>query len=328
MSAALARSVDVTNFDTLERLSNVLAKAADACPKAFFGKPATVAAVILFGQEVGLTPMMALRSVHVISGKMVMSAELMLTLALQRGVKAKWAEASNDAATLVLTRNGEEMLPVRFTLADAKTAELLGNPTWKKFPGNMLRARCIANAIRMHCPDVLGPCIYSEEEMRDLEESAPAAPPAGSKRDAAIATLTRPAADGQDSVAPPGVFLGDLTDAPDSGMRTESTKSHIKHHVATPDALFEWLKARAPFIAKAEGNQRKYITSVIESMSTRVKHADGKVGVESVIMLDAAGLMGKKSIATVIDTTAQRLQDNLDAAEDAIRDEQEGDGPH
>ena len=44
--------------------------------------------------------------------------------------------------------------------------------------------------------------------------------PASSKRDVAMATLTRPAADGQDSVAPPGVFLGDLTDAPDSGMRT------------------------------------------------------------------------------------------------------------
>ena len=41
--------------------------------------------------------------------------------------------------------------------------------------------------------------------------------PASSKRDVAMATLTRPAADGQDSVAPPGVFLGDLTDAPDSG---------------------------------------------------------------------------------------------------------------
>ena len=46
--------------------------------------------------------------------------------------------------------------------------------------------------------------------------------PASSKRDVAMATLTRPAADGQDSVAPPGVFLGDLTDAPDSGMRTGS----------------------------------------------------------------------------------------------------------
>ena len=327
MSTALAR-LDVTNFDTLERLSNMFSKAGDACPKPFQGKPAMCGMVILFGQELGLTPTIAIRSVCVISGTMTLKAELMLTLALQRGVKAKWVENTNEAATLVLSRDGVEFLPVRFTLEDAKRAELLGNATWKKYPGNMLRARAITNAIRMHCPDVLGPCIYSEEEMRDLEESAPAAPPAGSKRDAAIATLTRPAADGQDSVAPPGVFLGDLTDAPDSGMRTESTKSHIKHHVATPDALFEWLKARAPFIAKAEGNQRKYITSVIESMSTRVKHADGKVGVESVIMLDAAGLMGKKSIATVIDTTAQRLQDNLDAAEDAIRDEQEGDGPH
>lgn len=296
MSTALARSIDVTNFGTLDQLSNMLSKAADVCPKAFFGKPAAIAGVILFGQEVGLAPMMALRSVHVINGKMTMSAELMLTLALQRGIKKKWTEATNEAATLVLIRDGEEMLPVRFTLADAKTAELLGNPTWKKFPGNMLRARCIANAIRMHCPDVLGPCIYSEEEMRDLEESAPPAP--AQKRSEAIG-----------SDAPVGTFLGDLSDAPDGGMRQESTKSHIKH-ATTVEQLHTWLKARAPFIVKADTAQREYITSVIEKLSKRVTHADGKVGVESVIMLDAAGLMGEKSIdalviSEVVDTTGE-----------------------
>lgn len=305
MSTALARSVDVTNFDTLERLSNVLAKAQDACPKAFFGKPATVAAVILFGQEVGLTPMMALRSVHVISGKMTMSAELMLTLALQRGVKKKWTEATNEAATLVLIRDGEEMLPVRFTLDDAKRAELLSNPTWKKFPGNMLKARCISNAIRMHCPDVLGPCIYSEEEMRDLEEAAPiSATPAPSQREEARAALIRPAVDGEASVAPAGVFLGDLSDAPDSGMRGEQTKSAIRH-CATIEALQAWLKHRAQFIVKATPEQRERITSVIEKMSARVN-------VEPAMMLDAAGLLGAKSMSNpitadeldAIDTTA------------------------
>lgn len=303
MSTALARSIDVTNFSTLDQLSNMLSKAADVCPKAFFGKPAAIAGVILFGQEVGLTPMMALRSVHVINGKMTMSAELMLTLALQRGIKKKWTEATNEAATLVLIRDGEEMLPVRFTLADAKTAELLGNPTWKKFPGNMLRARAITNAIRMHCPDILGPCIYSEEEMRDMEESAPPAP------------LSR-RAEVIESVAPAGAYLGDLTDAPDSGMRLESTKSHIKH-CDTPEKLHAWLKARAPFISKAstvDGANNvaliEYIKSVIEKMSKRVTHADGKVGVESAIMLDAAGLMGAKSIdapvvSEVVDTTGE-----------------------
>ena len=165
---ALAKVMQISTFDELERMSVFLAKAGDACPKAFQGKPAMVGAVIMFGQELGLTPMVAVRSVCVISGTMTLKAELMLTLALQRGVKAKWTENSSDAATLVLSRNGEEFLPVRFTLADAKTAELLGNTTWKKYPGNMLRARAITNAIRMHCPDVLGPCIYSGTAWKSL----------------------------------------------------------------------------------------------------------------------------------------------------------------
>lgn len=319
MSTAIARSVDVTNFDTLERLSNLLAKAADACPKAFFGKPATVAAVILFGQEVGLTPMMALRSVHVIEGKMTLSAELMLTLALQRGVTKTWPEDTNQAATIVLSRNGVTFEPERFTMEDAKTADLLGKTNWKRYPRNMMRARAIANAIRKHCPDVLGPCIYSEEEMRDLEESAP--PP--TRREASVATLTRPAVDGQASIAPAGVFLGDLTDAPDSGMRGEETLSAIRH-CTTPEKLFAWLEARSRYIRKSEGEVREHITSVLTKMSKRAS-------LELPIVLDRAGLVeASKSIytGTVIDTTAQRLQDNLEAGEDAIRDEQEGDGPH
>jgi hypothetical protein len=291
---ALAKVMQISTFDELERMSVFLAKAGDACPKAFQGKPAMVGAVIMFGQELGLTPMVAVRSVCVISGTMTLKAELMLTLALQRGVSADWPENTNEAATLVLSRGGRTFSPVRFTLEDAKRAELLSNATWKKYPGNMLRARAITNAIRMHCPDVLGPCIYSEEEMRDMEESAPPTP-------------SQRRADVIESVAPAGAYLGDLTDAPDSGMRQESTKSHIKH-CDTPEKLHAWLKHRAPFIAKADVAQCEYITSVITKLSKRVVHADGTVGVDKVIMFDAAGLMGEKSIAApevVVDTTGE-----------------------
>ena len=314
MSAALAlaKVMQISTFDELERMSVFLSKAGDACPKHFQGKPAMVGAVIMFGQELGLTPMVAVRSVCVISGTMTLKAELMLTLALQRGVKAKWAENTNEAATLVLSRDGVEFLPVRFTLEDAKRAELLGNATWKKYPGNMLRARAITNAIRMHCPDVLGPCIYSEEEMRDLEEAAPiSATPAPLPREEARAALIRPAVDGEASMAPAGVFLGDLSDAPDSGMRGEQTKSAIRH-CKTPGALQQWLVHRAPHISKASGEVLAHVENVIAKMSKMVVHIDGTQGVDVNIMLDAAGLLGAKNMGNpitaveldAIDTTA------------------------
>lgn len=300
--------MQISTFDELERMSVFLSKAGDACPKHFQGKPAMVGAVIMFGQELGLTPMVAVRSVCVISGTMTLKAELMLTLAIQRGVGADWTENTNEAATLVLSRGGKTFLPVRFTLEDAKRAELLGNATWKKYPGNMLRARAITNAIRMHCPDVLGPCIYSEEEMRDLEEAAPiSATPAPLPREEARAALVRPAVDGEASMAPAGVFLGDLTDAPDSGMRLEQTKSHIKHHAKTPEELERWLKARAKFISAAQGGLRDYVHIVIERMSQRVAHADGTQGIDANIMLDAAGLLGNKGMSNPI------TSDELDA---------------
>lgn len=136
--------------------------------KAFRGPESTFVA-ILAGHDMGLTPLTALRGIHVIEGKPTISADLMASIILASG-KAKFfrcvlAESNAQKATYETHRDGDPE-PVRhvFTMDDAKAAELAGKGMWKKYPRNMLRARCISELARMVYPDLLAG-VYTAEEL-------------------------------------------------------------------------------------------------------------------------------------------------------------------
>jgi hypothetical protein len=136
--------------------------------KAFRGPESTFVA-ILAGHDMGLTPLTALRGIHVIEGKPTISADLMASIILASG-KAKFfrcvlAESNAQKATYETHREGDPE-PVRhvFTMDDAKAAELAGKGMWKKYPRNMLRARCISELARMVYPDLLAG-VYTAEEL-------------------------------------------------------------------------------------------------------------------------------------------------------------------
>ena len=52
-----------------------------------------------------------------------------------------------------------------FSMEDAKRAELLANPSWKKYPKNMLFARCFSDMARTLFPDAIGGISYTPEEL-------------------------------------------------------------------------------------------------------------------------------------------------------------------
>lgn len=58
-------------------------------------------------------------------------------------------------------------MKVTWTIQDAKRAGLLGNPTWQKYPRQMLRNRVTAEGIRSTYPGVLSGC-YTPEEIADM----------------------------------------------------------------------------------------------------------------------------------------------------------------
>lgn len=116
--------------------------------------PEECLAVILTGQELGIPPMQALRSVTVVQGKVVMAADLILALIARAGMRYEWVETTADKATLKLQRDGFAPYTHSFTMDDAKRANLTGNQVWSKYPADMLRKRCITAAARAYAPDI------------------------------------------------------------------------------------------------------------------------------------------------------------------------------
>jgi len=127
--------------------SRLLPRAVDTPEKAI--------AIIQTGRELGIGPMQALRSIHVIEGKPTMSAELMAGLVLARlpGSLLRVASTSNEECTVEAGRQGQQATLFRFSMADARAAGLVGKDNWKKYPAAMLRARCLAMASRAVFPD-------------------------------------------------------------------------------------------------------------------------------------------------------------------------------
>lgn len=126
--------------------------------------------LMLLAQAKGIHPIQAVERYHVIQGRPAMKADAMLADFQAAGGTVEWTERSEKAweGTFTHPTHAPNGLPVRFTLDDAKRAGLLNNPTWTKYPGNMLRARVISNAIRTIMPGIVAG-IYTPEEASDME---------------------------------------------------------------------------------------------------------------------------------------------------------------
>jgi hypothetical protein len=129
--------------------------------------------LMLLAQAKGIHPIQAVERYHVIQGRPAMKADAMMADFQAAGGTVNWTERSDKAWEGVFTHptHAPSGLPVRFTIEDAKRAGLLGNPTWNKYPGNMLRARVISNAIRTILPGIVAG-IYTPEEAADLEHAS------------------------------------------------------------------------------------------------------------------------------------------------------------
>jgi hypothetical protein len=113
--------------------------------------------IIAAGQEMGLQPLQALRTMSFIRGRLTMTVQLQLAMARQRaGVRVETLEESADgtAVTVTLVRDGERVT-VTYTLADARRAGLADQRNWRLYPRQMLRWRAIGDALRIIAPDVV-----------------------------------------------------------------------------------------------------------------------------------------------------------------------------
>jgi len=139
-------------------------------PAAFRGKPEEAAAAIVFGDEIGLTPMQALRSIYVISGTPALYSRVMVGLVLAHGHEI-WTIADAPGRVVVAgrRRGSSHVEEVEWTTARAQTAGYTSNKKYQQDSQSMLYARAAGDVARRIAPDVLLGLPYTVEEVELTE---------------------------------------------------------------------------------------------------------------------------------------------------------------
>lgn len=131
---------------------------------------------LLYGRELGLSPIYSLNNVTVINGKPSLSADAMLAI-VKRSPEYGGIEidSSDTACTVKLKRiygNGVvDITTDTFTIEDAKKAGLYNSPgqMYQKYPKRMLRARAVSFACRDGFGDIFAGS-YTPEELNGGDE--------------------------------------------------------------------------------------------------------------------------------------------------------------
>jgi hypothetical protein len=123
-------------------------------------------AVVQYGHELGIGPMTALQSMSIVQGKICMSGQMMLSIALRNGVTYQIKEHTNTKCQILFKGSNIEFLS-SFTVEEAKQAGIWKSQGgWEKYPQDMLFWRTVTRGLRRVCPDaILG--LYAKEELED-----------------------------------------------------------------------------------------------------------------------------------------------------------------
>lgn len=166
-----------TTFAEVERFAAYIARSGMA-PKGYENKPDAIVVAVIMGQDIGLAPMAALRSIAVINGRPTIWGDGMLAVCMRspawRGMTEMSLEEIGKAgyARCIVRRAGVDGAIVEhvgyFSLQDAETAKLLKKEgPWQQYPNRMLQMRARGFACRDGFSDALSG-IELREEVEDM----------------------------------------------------------------------------------------------------------------------------------------------------------------
>jgi len=152
-------------------------------PQHFRGKPEEAAAAILYGDTLGIPPMVALKTIYAVHGTPALYAQQMFALALSKGHHIERVFADETRVEFRCRRRGApNWQKVEWTIERARKAKYTSNPKYAENPIGMLTEKCKAEAAKLVAPEALAGMNSVEEielgdftPLEDLGE-VPAAP--------------------------------------------------------------------------------------------------------------------------------------------------------
>lgn len=150
----------------------VMAKAMADTGMFGFKKPNEAFALMLIAQAEGRHPATIAQDYDVIQGRPALKSVAALARFQQAGGKVEWIESNATAAEATFSHPLGGSLTVRWTMERATAAGLTGKDNWRKFPDQMLRARCASEGPRAVFPACLNG-MYIAEEVMDFDPPAP-----------------------------------------------------------------------------------------------------------------------------------------------------------
>lgn len=201
-------------IDDIERMAHAVAKSG------LFGakSPEQAMALMLVAQAEGLHPASAARDYDIIQGRPAKKSEAMLRDFIKVGGSVKWHQLDDTIADATFTHEQGGEVRLSWDIPRATKTGLSGKDMWKKWPRQMLRARCLSEGIRTVCPLATGG-MYVPEEIRDMEPETNAPL---TKREVIAAAIAAPEMD----EAERGPLLAQMHEAAMSG--TESLQAAWK----------------------------------------------------------------------------------------------------
>lgn len=178
---------------------------------------------ILFGRELGFSPIVSMSGIYIIEGKPALSANL-LAATIKRSGKydyriVKW---DNTQCEIMFKEKmegkWEEIGPSSFNLEDAKRAGCSDKGPWKKYPKAMLFARALSQGERAYCPDVsacplyvpeeLGATVNESGEVLSMTDLPTSAQPLARTTEETVFTAPKKASPVEQAVTPPTANMG------------------------------------------------------------------------------------------------------------------------
>lgn len=122
---------------------------------------------ILYGQELGFSPVVAMMGIHIIEGKPALSSNLLGAMVKRSGKYDYRVKTLTDTECVLEFAQGNKTTGVSsFSIQDAQRAGVIRPSSgWTKYPRNMLFARALSNGVKLYCPDLSVCPIYVPEEL-------------------------------------------------------------------------------------------------------------------------------------------------------------------